>query len=63
MTGPKPPETIRWPGATHPLDNPVLASLCGPHAHFARRRGNVLGYPADVSPFVGLPDGTVSSTV
>ena len=56
MTDPKPPGTIGWAGETHPLDNPVLASLRGPHAHFARRRGNVLGYPADVSPFVGLPD-------
>ena len=56
MTAPKPPDTIRWPGGTHPLDNPVRASLCGPHAHFARRRGDVLAYPADVSPFVGLPD-------
>jgi len=40
----------------HPLDNPVRSSLCGPHAHFAQRRGNVLRYPADVSPFVALPD-------
>jgi ribosomal protein S18 acetylase RimI-like enzyme len=43
-------------GGTHPLDNPVRSSLCGPHAHFAQRRGNVLRYPADVSPFVALPD-------
>ena len=41
----------------HPLDNPVRSSLCGPHAHFAWRRGNALRYPADVSPFAGLPDG------
>jgi ribosomal protein S18 acetylase RimI-like enzyme len=40
----------------HPLDNPVRSSLCGPHAHFAQRRGDVLRYPADVSPFVALPD-------
>jgi ribosomal protein S18 acetylase RimI-like enzyme len=40
----------------HPLDNPVRSSLCGPHAHFAERRGDVLRYPADVSPFVALPD-------
>ena len=40
----------------HPLDNPVRSSLCGPHAHFARRRGNALRYPADVSPFAALPD-------
>lgn len=39
----------------HPLDNPVLASLTGPHASFAIRRGNVLFYPADVSPFFVLP--------
>ncbi|MFT4042875.1 MAG: GNAT family N-acetyltransferase [Gordonia sp. (in: high G+C Gram-positive bacteria)] len=38
------------------LENPALASLRGPHAHFAERRGNVLRYPADVSPFVALPD-------
>ena len=40
----------------HPLDNPVRSSLCGPHAHFVQRRGDVLRYPADVSPFVALPD-------
>jgi ribosomal protein S18 acetylase RimI-like enzyme len=39
-----------------PLDNPTLASLLGPHAHFAERRGAALRYPADVSPFVALPD-------
>jgi ribosomal protein S18 acetylase RimI-like enzyme len=38
------------------LDNPALASLTGPHAHFAERRGRVLRYPVDVSPWVGLPD-------
>ncbi len=42
--------------APHPLDNPVRASLAGPHARFAERRGNVLRYPADVSPFLALPD-------
>jgi hypothetical protein len=40
----------------HPLDNPVLASLTGPHARFAERRGNVLRYPVDVAPFLALPD-------
>ena len=29
--------------------------MTGPHAHFAERRGNVLRYPVDVSPFVALP--------
>jgi ribosomal protein S18 acetylase RimI-like enzyme len=39
----------------HPLDNPVYASLTGPHAGYAERRGNVLRYPPDMSPFVGMP--------
>jgi ribosomal protein S18 acetylase RimI-like enzyme len=42
--------------AAHPLDNPVRSSLAGPHARFAERRGNVLRYPVDVSPFLALPD-------
>jgi GNAT superfamily N-acetyltransferase len=42
--------------AQHPLDNPVRASLTGPHARFAERRGAVLRYPADVCPFMALPD-------
>ncbi|MFH8467847.1 GNAT family N-acetyltransferase [Streptomyces sp. NPDC017991] len=40
----------------HILDNPARASLTGPHAHFAERRGRVLRYPADVSPWLALPD-------
>jgi ribosomal protein S18 acetylase RimI-like enzyme len=40
----------------HPLDNPVLSSLTGPHARFAERCGNVLRYPVDVCPFLALPD-------
>jgi ribosomal protein S18 acetylase RimI-like enzyme len=40
----------------HPLDNPVRSSLAGPHAGLAERRGNVLRYPADVSPFHAMPD-------
>ncbi|MHB9848887.1 GNAT family N-acetyltransferase [Streptomyces krungchingensis] len=42
--------------APHPLDNPALGSLTGPHAHFAERRGRVLRYPVDVSPWLALPD-------
>ncbi|MEU8586050.1 GNAT family N-acetyltransferase [Streptomyces sp. NPDC048664] len=42
--------------ADHVLDNPALASLSGPHAHFAERRGRVMRYPLDVSPWVGMPD-------
>ncbi|MFH8342094.1 GNAT family N-acetyltransferase [Streptomyces sp. AM6-12] len=39
----------------HVLDNPAHASLTGPHAHFAERRGRVLRYPVDVSPWLALP--------
>jgi hypothetical protein len=41
----------------HPLDNPVLSSLTGGHAHFAERHGNALRYPTDVVPFAALPTG------
>jgi len=40
----------------HPLDDPVRAALTGPHAFFAERRGRVLRYPADVTPWGALPD-------
>lgn len=40
----------------HVLDNPALAALTGPHAHFAERRGRILRYPVDVSPWLALPD-------
>ncbi|MFD9737316.1 GNAT family N-acetyltransferase [Umezawaea sp. NPDC059074] len=41
----------------HVLDNPVHGSLSSPaHAHLALTRGRALRYPADVSPFLGLPD-------
>jgi len=43
-------------GAPHVLDNPALASLTGPHAHFAEKHGRVLRYPVDVSPWLALPD-------
>jgi GNAT superfamily N-acetyltransferase len=39
----------------HPLDNPVLASLSGPHQRFVERRGNVARYPVDVTPFLAMP--------
>ncbi|GAA3438717.1 GNAT family N-acetyltransferase [Kutzneria kofuensis] len=38
------------------LDNPVLTSLSGPHARFTERHGRVVRYPADVAPFLALPD-------
>ncbi len=40
----------------HVLDNPARSALLGPHAHLAERRGEVLRYPADVCPFIALPD-------
>ncbi len=40
----------------HPLDNPVLSSLTGPHARFAERQGNVRRYPVDVCPLAAMPD-------
>ncbi|MFD3518976.1 GNAT family N-acetyltransferase [Streptomyces sp. NPDC058653] len=48
------PAPGRGPG--HPLDDPVLAGLTGPHAHFALRRGRVLAYDAEVSPWLTLPE-------
>ncbi|MYY05691.1 GNAT family N-acetyltransferase [Streptomyces sp. ATexAB-D23] len=41
--------------AGHPLDDPVGTALTGPHAHFAERRGRVLRYPPDVTPWVAIP--------
>jgi ribosomal protein S18 acetylase RimI-like enzyme len=38
------------------LGNPGLASLTGPDARLAERRGRALRYAGDVTPFVGLPD-------
>jgi ribosomal protein S18 acetylase RimI-like enzyme len=40
----------------HPLDRPARASLLGPHARFAQRRGEVLRYHPDVAGFLALPD-------
>jgi ribosomal protein S18 acetylase RimI-like enzyme len=38
-----------------PLDNPVHASLTTAHAHLAERRGRVVRYPPEVSPFFAVP--------
>ncbi|MFD8911678.1 GNAT family N-acetyltransferase [Streptomyces sp. NPDC059575] len=52
-----PPAPGPLPGSdSRVLDNPALAALTGPHAHFAERRGRVLRYPADVTPWLALPD-------
>jgi ribosomal protein S18 acetylase RimI-like enzyme len=45
----------------HPLDNPARSSLVGPHAGVAERRGNIVRYPPDVSPFAGIPDEPTGS--
>ncbi|MFC1419405.1 GNAT family N-acetyltransferase [Streptacidiphilus cavernicola] len=46
----------------HPLDNPALAALeAGPQARFAERRGRVLRYPVDMSPFAGVPSAPDSA--
>lgn len=42
--------------SSSPLDNPAWTALTGPHAHFAEQKGQVLRYPVDVSPFLGVPD-------
>jgi ribosomal protein S18 acetylase RimI-like enzyme len=47
---------VSVPPQQHPLDNPARASLTGPHAHFAERRGRLLRYPPDVAPWLALPD-------
>lgn len=39
----------------NPLDHAAHSALTGPHAQFAERKGNVLRYPVDMSPFVALP--------
>jgi ribosomal protein S18 acetylase RimI-like enzyme len=38
------------------LDAPVLASLTGHHAHLAERRGRILRFPTDISPFLFIPE-------
>lgn len=56
---PRPGRTVSLPPtlpADHPLDNPVLAGLTGPQAHLAERRGRVLAYRPEVSPWLALPD-------
>ena len=40
---------------THPLDNPVLESLTGPHDRLALIQGRAARYLPDVSPFGALP--------
>lgn len=43
------------PAATASLDEPVRASLLGPHAHLAQGHGDALRYDPDVAPFLAQP--------
>jgi predicted GNAT family acetyltransferase len=45
---------------THPLDDPVRGSLIGDHAHLAQRRGNILRYPPQISPFISIHEDMTS---
>jgi ribosomal protein S18 acetylase RimI-like enzyme len=47
------PEVAR--AARGPLDEPVRASLLGPHAHLAQGHGDALRYDPDVAPFLAQP--------
>lgn len=46
---------------SHPLDNPVWASLTTQHAALARNAGNAARYPADVAPFVAVRENTAQA--
>ncbi|MFF7451539.1 MULTISPECIES: GNAT family N-acetyltransferase [unclassified Streptomyces] len=50
-----PPAAPSPADAPHVLDSPALASLTGPHAHFAEWRGRIVRYPVDVSPWLAMP--------
>ena len=44
----------------HPLDNPIWQSLAHRHRGLALAQGEVLRYPADVAPFLGVPGPQVA---
>lgn len=44
---------------THPLDNPFFSSLATLHRGIALGKGDVLRYPPDVAPFLGVSDAAV----
>jgi hypothetical protein len=39
----------------HPLDNPIWQSLAHRHRELALAHGEVLRYPVDIAPFLGVP--------
>lgn len=41
--------------ATDPLDNPFFSALCSLHADIALQAGDVVRYPAEFAPFLGIP--------
>lgn len=43
------------------LENPIWHSLATRHAHLARSHGVARRYPAEVAPFVGVPDASEKS--
>lgn len=45
----------------HVLDNPIWASLTSRHRALALRHGEVLRYPADIAPFLGVPRGAMDA--
>lgn len=47
--------------AMHPLDNPFWSSLTTLHRGIALGEGDVLRYPADVAPFLGVADAGVDA--
>lgn len=40
----------------HPLDNPIHQSLANRHRQLALAHGEMLRYPPEVAPFLGVPD-------
>ena len=46
----------------HPLDNPVYASLTGPHRHFARRLEHLRATPQRWQSFAGFAEPPTSTT-
>jgi hypothetical protein len=52
-----PQDALLGPDDAYVLDHAAWTSLTGPHARFAKVKGQAARYPADVSPFVTVaPD-------
>ena len=45
---------------SHPLDNPILSSLDSRHRSLALRHDGVARYPADIAPFLAVPEAGVA---